>query len=106
MTTAWAHLPNAKHIDWVLADLNARLDVWDAARGAAWGAAGGTLLALVAYDEAGEFVDHSVDQLKVLHRLTKHPMYLLLQLLAAVKGNYHVSTHGPHVEAAHRPAAG
>ena len=35
-TTAWAHLPNAKHIDAVLADVNTRPEVWDAA----WVAAG------------------------------------------------------------------
>jgi hypothetical protein len=51
MTTAWAHLPNAQHIDWVLADLKARPAVWgatwaasraatrNAARHAAWDAA-------------------------------------------------------------------
>ena len=45
--TAWAALPNARHIDRVLADLKARPDVWnaawdaarDAARDAAWAAA-------------------------------------------------------------------
>ena len=39
----WAHLPNAQHIDAVLADVKARPEVWDAAwraaRTAAWGAA-------------------------------------------------------------------
>lgn len=30
MTTAWAHLPNARHIDAVLADFKARPDVWAA----------------------------------------------------------------------------
>ena len=43
MTTAWDHLPNAKLIDRVLADLRSRPQVWDAARdaarAAAWGAA-------------------------------------------------------------------
>ena len=46
-TTAWAHLPNAKHIDAVLADVKARPEVWKAAgyaagyaaRSAAWVAA-------------------------------------------------------------------
>ena len=44
----WAHLPNAQHIDAVLADVKARPEVWTtvwdaartAARDAAWGAAG------------------------------------------------------------------
>ena len=37
--TAWAHLPNAKHIDAVLADARKRPGAWDAARTAAWRAA-------------------------------------------------------------------
>ena len=37
-TTAWAHLPNAKHIDAVLADVKARPEVWAAAGPAAWAA--------------------------------------------------------------------
>ena len=37
--TPWAHLPNAKHIDAVLADARKRPGAWDAARTAAWGAA-------------------------------------------------------------------
>ena len=40
MTTKWAHLPNAKHIDRVLADLRARPKVWTAA----WTAARGDAL--------------------------------------------------------------
>ena len=42
MTTAWAHLPNATHIDRVLASLAATPKLWDAARGAAWRTARGT----------------------------------------------------------------
>ena len=37
--TAWAHLPNAQHIDWVLRSLRAHLEQWDAAWDTAWGAA-------------------------------------------------------------------
>jgi hypothetical protein len=40
-TTAWAHLPNAKHIDRILADLGQRPERWVAAPGArdaAWDA--------------------------------------------------------------------
>ena len=37
--TAWAHLPNAPHIDRVLAHTKAHPDRWRAARGAAWRAA-------------------------------------------------------------------
>ena len=39
ITTPWAHLPNAKHIDAVLADLKARPEVWAAALDAARAAA-------------------------------------------------------------------
>ena len=37
--TPWAHLPNAQHIDAVLADARKRPGAWDAARDAAWDAA-------------------------------------------------------------------
>jgi len=37
--TAWADLPNAKHIDLLLADLEKNPDKWSAARSAAWDAA-------------------------------------------------------------------
>ena len=47
-TTAWAHLPNAKHIDRVLADVREHPQRWGAARGAArdaaWRAALGAAL--------------------------------------------------------------
>jgi hypothetical protein len=38
-TTEWAHLPNAKHIDRVLADLGQRPEQWGAVWSAAWHAA-------------------------------------------------------------------
>ena len=66
MSTAWSHLPNAKYIDLILADLKSNPERWNAAnvaamgaaRGAAyvaaWGAARdaaiGAILALIAYD--------------------------------------------------------
>ena len=36
MSNAWSHLPNAHHIDWVLASLKENPELWDAARDAAW----------------------------------------------------------------------
>ena len=43
MTTEWEHLPNARHIDRVLADLSARTECWrvagDTSRDATWAAA-------------------------------------------------------------------
>ena len=32
----WSNLPNAHHIDWVLASLKENPELWDAARDAAW----------------------------------------------------------------------
>ena len=60
---------------------------WDAAMragrntswGAAWDAAWGAIAALIAYDEAGQFMKLPVDHLRRLHRLDPHPMFLLLQ---------------------------
>ena len=36
--TAWAHLPNAAHVDRILASLAAHPEKWEAARGGAWSA--------------------------------------------------------------------
>ena len=38
MNSEWSHLPNAKHIDRVLASLKANPEAWDAAWGTAWDA--------------------------------------------------------------------
>ena len=90
--TAWSHLPNAALIDEVLASLKAGPEKWnaalaasqDAAWGAARGAAWGAIAALIAYDEAGQFMKLPVDHLRRLHRLDPHPMFLLLQPAAIV----------------------
>ena len=98
--TAWAHLPNAAHIDEVLASLKAHPEKWTAARDAAWvtawgaarvaawdaawGAAWYAIAALIAYDDAGQFMKLPVEQLKAMHRLDPRPMYLLLQPAAIV----------------------
>jgi hypothetical protein len=37
--SAWDHLPNAKHIDWVIASLKKHPDLWSGGRDAAWDAA-------------------------------------------------------------------
>ena len=52
-----------------------RNTAWDAARGAVRGA----IAALIAYDDAGQFMKLPVDHLRRLHRLDPHPMFLLLQ---------------------------
>ena len=98
--TAWAHLPNAALIDEVLASVRtspeewtaawgaARDAAWDAVRSAAWGAtrdaAWGAEAALIAYDDAGQFMKLPVDHLKSLYRIDPHPMFLLLQPAAIV----------------------
>ena len=98
--TAWSHLPNAALIDEVLASVRtspeewtaawdaargtARDAAWDAARGAAWDAAWGAVAALVAYDDAGQFMNLSAEHLQRLYRIDPHPMFLLLQPAAIV----------------------
>ena len=62
--------------------------VWDAAWEAAWEAAQitvwSTAAALIAYDDAGQFMKMPVEHLQRLYRIDPHPMYLLLQPAAAV----------------------
>lgn len=38
MSKAWSHLPNARHIDWVLKSLKENPELWVAARHASWDA--------------------------------------------------------------------
>ena len=69
---------------------------WDAAWGAAWGAAQdaawgaaqdaarGAVAALIAYDDAGQFMKLPVEHLRRLYRIDPHPMFLLLQPAAIV----------------------
>lgn len=57
----------------------ARDAVRDALRSAAWAVAGDVIAALIAYDDAGQFMKLPVEQLKAMYRLDPHPMYLLLQ---------------------------
>ena len=109
--TAWAHLPNAAHIDRVLAHVRANPDKWsaawdaawdaargaargaarDAARGAAWGAArgaaGGSCAALVAWDEAGELMDKPVSLLRFLAQEEVPAAVLLLPAAIAMEGS-------------------
>ena len=104
--STWSHLPNAKHIDriitslkehskiwvaaWDMARSVARDEAWDmavdearsvawfAAYDAAWGAARGAILALVAYDDAAKYLSMSVDQLKMWAILSEEPAAVLL----------------------------
>jgi len=84
--TAWAHLPNAKHIDAVLADVKARPEVWAAAGPAAWAAAWDAawdaagyavwdaILALIAWDSAADLLDLPADALRVLIDVAAPPV--------------------------------
>lgn len=78
--TAWAHLPNAAFIDEVLISLKAHPEKWVAAQDAACD----VIAALIAYDDAGQFMKLPVEQLKAMYRLDPHPIYLLLQPAAVV----------------------
>jgi len=105
MTTAWADLPNAKHIDSILADLKknpdrwsaawtaewntawnaardaARTDEWAAAYGAARSAAGtaakGAILALIAYDDCAYLLDEKPEHVQMLGLLGNQAALLL-----------------------------
>ena len=76
--TAWAHLPNAKHINAVLADVKARPEVWkaawyaarDAARDAVWN----VIRALVAWDLSADLLDLSPDALRTLMDVAAPPV--------------------------------
>ena len=86
----------ARDAAWDAARGAARGTAWNAARGAAWhaarhaarsmarGAADDVIAALVAYDDASQFMKLPVEQLKAMYRLDPHPMYLLLQPTAAI----------------------
>ncbi len=103
---AWDHLPNAKHIDWVIDSVKQHPEVWAAVRDAAWntawyaawevakdagrGAARNAawyatrdagwdvILALVAYDDCAHLLDMSGEQLKTWATLSEQPAAVLL----------------------------
>ena len=59
----------------------------DAAWDAASGAASGAILALVAYDYAGDYMQLSTEALRAIYALDKDPAaYLLMPLSIAMKG--------------------
>jgi hypothetical protein len=101
MTTKWSHLPNAAHIDRMLAHLKAHPDrcavawsaawgaAWDATRGAAWGAARddtrAAITALIAWDDCAGILDMPVDAVKFLAANGHHPAVLLLPAVLVMK---------------------
>jgi hypothetical protein len=122
MTAEWDHLPNAPHIDRIIADLRVNPNNWaqawdriysmdrdaainaasDAASGAAsdaainavysaardaalgaaysaaWDAAWTAILALIAWDQAGDYLSLPADQVQVLAALGDHKAALIL----------------------------
>ena len=73
---------------WDAARVAAWAAAWDAARvasrGSAWDAARNAIAALIAYDDAGQFMKLPADHLKCLYRIDPHPMFLLLQPAAII----------------------
>ena len=113
MTTKWSHLPNAAHIDAVLASLKANPDEWNAARGAAWDAARvaawdaawdaarvaawdaawdaayiaarDAILALISYNDCAHMLESDPDELRVLSKLGVDAATLMIPAAIAFK---------------------
>ena len=94
---AWSNLPNAKHIDWVLASLKSNIDIWIQARNQAYSQAlnqawkqaydqaSGVLVALIAYDDCDQYLSMTFDELKTWVALTEKPQAILLLSMVYVK---------------------
>jgi len=80
MTNAWDHLPNAAHIDRIVASVKLYPTLWDQAREQAWS----PILVLIAYDDSAKYLELSVDQLQMMYLLNEHPACLLLQPVVQV----------------------
>ena len=87
----WSHLPNAGHIDAVLAHLRQHPDRWsaarDAARGAARGAAWDACTALTAWDDCAYILDMPADAVRLLAGVGNHAAVLLLPAVLAMNGD-------------------
>lgn len=89
-TRPWAHLPNAQHIDTVLADVKARPAVWSSAwyaarhespgvawckpSDAAWYAAQDAVSALITWDDSADLLDKSPNELRAIENTASWPM--------------------------------
>ena len=88
----WSHLPNAKHIDWMLESVKANPEKWkaardaarDAAMNAAWKAAleqlpaWSAISALIAWDHSSKYLDMTPDELRIWGKLSDDPACILL----------------------------
>jgi len=107
--SAWSHLANAKHIGRIIAHVKVNPTAWDAAwaaardaaydaargaaldaaydasRGAARDAALDALLALVAWDYAGDLMDLPAEQVKVLAILGDQAALLMYPAITAME---------------------
>ena len=107
--TAWADLPNAKHIDRILDDLKKNTDRWsatrnaamndewadawnaawnaarDAARDDAWYAARNAILALIAYDDCIYLLDEKPEHVQMLGLLGNQQALLLYPACLALQ---------------------
>ena len=61
-----------------------RGEAWDAIRAIPQNTAWDTTTALIAYDDAGQFMKMPIEHLQRLYRIDPHPMYWLLQPAAVV----------------------
>ena len=104
--TAWAHLPNANHIDRVLAHIHAHPNFWlnaigatqKAARNAAWfttqqaarsaarDAARDAVAALIAWDESHRLLYMPPDNVRALWAIGSDAALLLLPASIAMQG--------------------
>ena len=101
MKTAWSDLPNAKHIDRVIAHVKANPKLWaaayDAVQDAAWDAAldavryevrsavRSAILALIVYDNCAHLLDTPVEQVKIMAALGQKAAILLLPTVIAME---------------------
>ena len=107
----WSNLPNAHHIDWVLASLKDNAHLWaeswraasdeawsvardtasnaasNAASHAVWVAASDAALALIAYDDCDEYLSMGYEELKTWAALNEHPAAVLLLSMVYVKAH-------------------
>ena len=83
---AWAHLPNAAHIDRILTHLREHPECWGAARDVAWGAAWGAIAALTAWDDCAYLLDQTPELLRAqINLVGDNRAVLLLPTVIAMK---------------------